>query len=777
MMASFVSKRDIDEERRILNQQRAKVLEAAKSVSVKQQQKKEDRKRRGEDQWMLKSLDKRVGSNPSKLLKKEKKHKKHKKHKKKKPSRESTSGESEASEDMWVEKKHSSQGQHEDNWKKEDFLAGIKTVTSADIREEKRKKTEEISKSLKSLSSIESAGQHEKELNPYWKSGGCGLPSEEKESSVLVPDASWLKRSLKRMQEQSKDTGRSVEEIAADRYGSWEAFQDLLSKAEKTNSSSCRGNQPKRSEKRRFLKPSDDDKQQHKPYSTSRHKSNHDSHSAWKKQDSKPSSTSYEEKTFASKVKDDVKTQTKGLKYDRNNDKSEKVVKTEMNAQVKREIKINTSSIVTPQVSNSETRLTEEEKNKIAAKIIKAELMGNDALVTKLKLKLESSKQAESVSNITPVKATSSSHKDEESSSSSSGSSDEEVVLTRTNKTGQSWPVTQSELSFDSVPKKLKKKKVKVHDKDGVRERYFADDDRFTLKELVEREKTGAAEDQTQTMSRLTSKLFKGADGEHFTLDDMFESEAGKVNSSTQEDGRNRKRAIANHQRLMRRLENCKFCFGNSENPKHLIIAIGRVCYLRLPSHRPLQPGHCLIVPMHHCNTGTSLDENVWDEIRKFMQSLRNLFLKQDSDCIFMQTCIMLNKSHHFVVECVPLPKELGDVAPIYFKKAIQECETEWSQNKKLIDTRGKSVRDKIPAGLPYFAVEFGLDGGFGHVVEDEINFPFYFGREILGGMLDAEPQLWRKPHEEYFNEQTKRTLEFEKWYKEFDWTSIEISS
>ena len=31
-------------------------------------------------------------------------------------------------------------------------------------------------------------GQHPKELNPYWKSGGAGLPIEERRSGKLMPE-------------------------------------------------------------------------------------------------------------------------------------------------------------------------------------------------------------------------------------------------------------------------------------------------------------------------------------------------------------------------------------------------------------------------------------------------------------------------------------------------------------------------------------------------------------------------------------------------------------
>lgn len=35
----------------------------------------------------------------------------------------------------------------------------------------------------------------------------------------------------------------------------------------------------------------------------------------------------------------------------------------------------------------------------------------------------------------------------------------------------------------------------------------------------------------------------------------------------------------------------------------------------------------------------------------------------------------------------------------------------------------------QIPKGFPYFSVNFGLDGGFAHAIEDEKKFSFYFGK------------------------------------------------
>lgn len=53
----------------------------------------------------------------------------------------------------------------------------------------------------------------------------------------------------------------------------------------------------------------------------------------------------------------------------------------------------------------------------------------------------------------------------------------------------------------------------------------------------------------------------------------------------------------------------------------------------------------------------------------------------------------------------------------------------EWSNNKKLVDLRGRDVRRAIPKGLPYFTVDFGMDSGFAHVIENEQLFPQNFAQ------------------------------------------------
>ncbi|XP_031549332.1 CWF19-like protein 2 isoform X2 [Actinia tenebrosa] len=406
-------------------------------------------------------------------------------------------------------------------------------------------------------------------------------------------------------------------------------------------------------------------------------------------------------------------------------------------------------------------RVTEADLNSMGAKILRAELMGNEDLASELKATLEQMR------------------KDKEAQE-ASGSMDKErreeevVVLTRTDKFGNTRPVNISE-SPESHQRRRKKEKVKIkaatHDESGQRERYFADDDRYDLKEMVRREKMNTAEDYDSMFSRLASKGATKTDSDDFTLDDHFVTGAANKLSKAKEEERDRMRAIREHQRLSEQLSKCRFCFENPDLAKHLIIAIGIQVYLALPLHTSLTEGHCLIVPMQHQVASTYLDENVVDEIKVFKKGLTRLFLDMDKDVVFLETCRNIARQNHMIIECVPLPKEEGEMAPMYFKKAILESESEWAQNKKLVDTKEKGLRGSIPKGLPYFSVEFGLDGGYAHVIEDEHAFPHYFGKEIIGGMLDLEPRAWLKPHKENFEQHKKKVLQFADWWKPYDWT------
>ncbi|KFZ58759.1 CWF19-like 2, partial [Antrostomus carolinensis] len=120
-----------------------------------------------------------------------------------------------------------------------DFMS-LKTTSLAAVRDERQKeKTLERQKAQE----LEQAMLSERELNPYWKDGGTGLPPEKDEAALVkkvtvVEDAglSWLRKSYQRMKEQAEREKRNFEEIVAERYGSMEIFQSRLEEAEKVAS-------------------------------------------------------------------------------------------------------------------------------------------------------------------------------------------------------------------------------------------------------------------------------------------------------------------------------------------------------------------------------------------------------------------------------------------------------------------------------------------------------------------------------------------------------------
>jgi hypothetical protein len=62
-----------------------------------------------------------------------------------------------------------------------------------------------------------------------------------------------------------------------------------------------------------------------------------------------------------------------------------------------------------------------------------------------------------------------------------------------------------------------------------------------------------------------------------------------------------------------------------------------------------------------------TVDQNVWVEIRNFKKCLLQMFAQQDKDVVFMETVISLARQRR---HCIPVPCEVSNNAPMYFKKA-----------------------------------------------------------------------------------------------------------
>ncbi|GAB2299091.1 hypothetical protein Dimus_033162 [Dionaea muscipula] len=261
--------------------------------------------------------------------------------------------------------------------------------------------------------------------------------------------------------------------------------------------------------------------------------------------------------------------------------------------------------------------------------------------------------------------------------------------------------------------------------------------------------------------------------------DDEYDYDDDPSKRSRKKGARDEKASLISKQNfskhIMTQQERCQFCFENPSRPKHLVVAIANFSYLMLPPSQPVVPGHCCILPLQHEAATRSVDDNVWEEIRNFKKCLIMMFSKHEKEVVFLETVVGLaQQRRHCLIECIPLPQEIAKQAPLYFKKAIDEAEEEWSQHnaKKLIDTSQKGLRASIPKNFPYFHVEFGLNRGFVHVIDDEKQFRTSLGLNVIRGMVKlSQEDMYRRRRYESAEAQKQAVASFARQWEPFDWT------
>ncbi|OZC09466.1 hypothetical protein X798_03423, partial [Onchocerca flexuosa] len=230
-------------------------------------------------------------------------------------------------------------------------------------------------------------------------------------------------------------------------------------------------------------------------------------------------------------------------------------------------------------------------------------------------------------------------------------------------------------------------------------------------------------------------------------------------------------KSILENRNFEQTLDSCRFCIEAASFRKHCIVACGNSVYLSSVPWRPLVKEHCLIVPTAHYSSTVTLDEDVYEEIRKFKRALVAMWQKEKMECLFVETAKNVKYRRHMYIECIAVPNEIGEMAPIYFKKAIDDSEGEWVDNKKLVDLSKQNgdIRKVIPKGFSYFAIDFGLQPGYAHVIENEDRFPQNFAHEIIGGMIDLERRQWRMNESLTVEEQRANTAELKRLWESFD--------
>ena len=252
--------------------------------------------------------------------------------------------------------------------------------------------------------------------------------------------------------------------------------------------------------------------------------------------------------------------------------------------------------------------------------------------------------------------------------------------------------------------------------------------------------------------------------------------------------------AVGDFQRLSRVLENCPLCHHDDTGrpPVAPVVSLGTRVFLTLPTEPEVSPGGALLVPLAHRTNLLECDDDEWEELRNFMKSLTRMYHDQGRDVLFYENAAAPHQRRHAALAAVPIPYEEGATAPAHFREAFLSSDEEWAQHRKVIDTEARArgsggeggaaalgrmaFRRSLAKEMPYFHVWFSLDGGLGHVVEDAGRWPRgdLFAREVVGGIVGAEPQVVKKQGRWAARGADERRVEaWRKGWRKFDWTRV----
>ena len=320
---------------------------------------------------------------------------------------------------------------------------------------------------------------------------------------------------------------------------------------------------------------------------------------------------------------------------------------------------------------------------------------------------------------------------------------------------------------------------------------------------------------------------------ETLNLSNLYRSNEDKL-SKEQLIQREKSRQLAQHDVLNKFTSKSWWWMESSKFEKRYLIALGeKVSLVMVPSHLCLNPQEddaptiggsgsgngkqwkgnpCYLVPLPYTESFVSIDEEVWYEVVRFQNSLRQMYKQNGMGVLFLETVTRTSRGGggalQAKMEIIPVPLSVERDAPLYFKSALAEVAQEWGTHGQkpivLRDTddggdgrKRKTLRNAVPKGFPYFYVGW-EGGGYVQLIEhdegggddDDENVGGYggggrgggglgggsksfsreFGIDTVAGMMELDPIRFQRRHPARDGDRDK-ILEFcEKW-KGFDWT------
>ncbi|KAG8807338.1 hypothetical protein FRC17_004509, partial [Serendipita sp. 399] len=593
-----------------------------------------------------------------------------------------------------------------------------------------------------------------RELNPELREGKPIETTEPKKNVPGGPGSQWRMMRLRRVYEQAEEEGRSVEELAVERFGSIDAFNEILEERRILDERAERKSGSKTTATAGGGSSSSSPGKQGTPSGDVRYSfydsSGPPSRGSFRKpgEASTPAAQPSTDRAPANKRLDSLRTTSQAMA----SSPAAATTGTSRTNQSTPSSSTPIPSVLTPQLPSTPPV----DLNKLQAKVLRAKLMGAPNAAELEKEYEEAKRRSEGFFSAEGKKL---------------------QVLPTLDGHGRLYDVGtgKQDDTEKALPRNKRKKEKLIETRDpktGELLRYNEDDDTTTLGDMLRQERFGAGmADQKELDSQLARAIM--SDGKFQDDLEYMDDNAERLGrKKMRTDAMKRQFAINDYAKTQKVLASCVHCFGEDDSPpKAAVIAMGTRCYLACTTNQELVPGHCHIIPIQHHLSTLEGDDDLWDEITNFMKCLIRMFDQEDKGVVFYETIISLRWQKHTYIECVPVPYSHFEDMPGYFKESILMSESEWSQHKKLIDfsARPGGFRRAMVPNLPYFAVLFDYKGqkGFGHVIEgvgdaagggddpdgavDEGEkgggeFPKWFAAEIIGNILDREPRLWRRP-------------------------------
>jgi len=82
------------------------------------------------------------------------------------------------------------------------------------------------------------------------------------------------------------------------------------------------------------------------------------------------------------------------------------------------------------------------------------------------------------------------------------------------------------------------------------------------------------------------------------------------------------------------------------------------------------------------------VDDDLIYEVKNLKKLLRNYFKDMELRVCFLEISNIEDPSSHAFLDAITYPKGLEDEITLYFKKSLSEDMSDWSENRKIVDTK-----------------------------------------------------------------------------------------